>query len=105
MEKLLGILAASGHDLTVLDTHTWDQLVLMARGIVRHEIARLDMLFTPIAAAFGVEYKPGSVSGGGGKPKATEIDRDDAGAVKRAEARDARIFAGLASMGIRVVDE
>lgn len=104
MEKLLGILAASGHDLTVLDTHTWDQLVLMARGIIRHEIARLDMLFTPIAAAFGVEYKPGSVSGGGAKTKATEIDHTDAAAVQRAEQRDAKIFAGLTAMGIRVED-
>lgn len=58
---MIGILAAHGHSLDILDTHTWDQVSLLARCIAKHEVERLDLLLKPIATLAGVDYKGASV--------------------------------------------
>ena len=56
---MIGILGAHGHSLDILETHSWDQVSLLAECIVQNEISKLEMLLSPLAAAMGVEYKSG----------------------------------------------
>lgn len=74
---------------------------------MRHEIDKLNMVIAPVAAAFGVEYRPGEVRDGGTpgkgkKTRATELDRDDPAMMKRAEQRDAAIFAAAKRAGLPI---
>lgn len=66
---MIGILGAHGHSLDILETHSWAQVSLLAECILQNEISKMDMLIAPIAAALGVEYKPGSISGKNEAPK------------------------------------
>lgn len=83
----------------------------MARAIARYEMSKLEMLITPIAAALGIDYKPGTVD----KPsrtgatkkgsKTTTLDRDDPAALARAQEREARMAAALGQCGFSISDE
>lgn len=64
----------------------------MAECIGRHHLRLLEPLLGGMAGLRGAQRTPGRVSRGRKAPRTTSIDYSDLDAVKRANARDARIL-------------
>lgn len=101
MKQGLGALFAAGHDLSLLERYSWDQIALMAECLGMHHTRMFDVLLAPVAAFMGKGYKPASAPKSGSKP--TSVDYSDPASVKRAKERDARILIGAGGiLGVKV---
>ncbi len=88
---MVGILAAHGHDLTILETHSWAQVSLLTAALAKHETNRISMFLEPLLKGINpnIVWNKGKVTEGKSKP----VDRD-----KQREA-------ALRAHGIKIHDE
>jgi hypothetical protein len=92
----VGAVLAAGHPLEVLDRWSWDQLSLATEAITAYHAHLLTTVFSAITGSTPDKPKATPTS------KAKHVDRSDLDAVKRAQARDAKIMAFAKGMGQRV---
>lgn len=94
---MLGALFAAGFGPDALERYTWDQIALMVECMTLHRMAVMEPIMAGLTALTGGKWRRGRVTRG--KPRRpTAIDYSDLDAVKRAQARDARILAMASSV-------
>jgi len=57
MKEVLGVLLSSGYSLDQILDWSWDHINLTAECIMTHKVEMINMVFEPVAAAFGGKGK------------------------------------------------
>lgn len=100
---MIGALVYSGHDLDhLLGTYSFDQLALMARASLGHQVKIMNMMLSPLHGMQGMGWKDHQVDKPQGPQRQRRPGEHRAADYDTAEAKDKALMQALAHAPVRV---